>query len=396
MTYRVGIVGASGYGGAELLRLLAAHPQLEVATVAAHSQAGMPIAELFPNLPGDRRFDPVDPAALAELDLVFLATPHGPAIELGAALADAGVRTVDLSAGFRLDAEAFTTWYGEQHPRTDLLPPADVTAAAPVAAAAASGAHAPSGASAAAGASAAHAPVGAPAQVGASAASGASGPARAVYGLTEFARAEVADAVLVANPGCYVITALLGLLPLAPLLVPGSLIVDGKSGTTGAGRAAKDALHASHVAGSIGAYGAPGHRHTGEIERYLGVHGADLGAISFTPHLLPVPRGLLITAYAGLGDGVTPDDVQGALVEAYADEPFVHVLAPGTFPVTKAVVGSNACQVSAVVDPRTRRVVVTSVTDNLGKGAAGGALQNANVMLGLPETTGLATIGVYP
>lgn len=340
MAAKVGIVGASGYGGAELLRLLAGHPELEPAVVAAHSQAGTRIAELFPHLPGDRVFDPVDVDQLAALDLVFLATPHAAALELGAALADAGVRTVDLSGAFRLDAAGFAAWYGEEHPRPDLAP--------------------------------------------------------AVYGLTEYARDEVAQATLVANPGCYVITSLLGLLPLTGLVVPGSVVIDGKSGTTGAGRAMKDSLHSSHVAGSITAYGAPGHRHTGEIERYLAVHGTDVGAVSFTPHLLPTPRGLLITAYATLGDDVTPDDVQAALVAAYRDEPFVEVLPAGTFPATKAVIGANVCHVSAVVDPRTGRVVVTSVTDNLGKGAAGGALQNANVMLGLPETLGLPTVGVYP
>jgi N-acetyl-gamma-glutamyl-phosphate reductase len=340
---RIGIVGASGYGGAELLRLLAGHPGIEVAEVAAHSQAGEPVASLFPNLGGladARVFDDVDTGRLAELDLVFLSTPHGPALELGATLHDAGVRTVDLSAAFRLPAEAFRTWYGEDHPRPDLTP--------------------------------------------------------AVYGLTEYARGAVASATLVANPGCYVTTALLGLIPLAALLEPGTLVVDGKSGTSGAGRAAKDALHVTHVAGSVTAYGAPSHRHTGEIEQHLTALGADLGPISFTPHLLPIPRGLLTTSYATLREDVTPDDVQDALHGRYRDEPFVHVLPAGSFPVTKAVAGSNGCQLSAVVDPRTRRVTVVSVTDNLGKGAAGQALQNANLMLGLDETTGLSAIGVYP
>jgi N-acetyl-gamma-glutamyl-phosphate reductase len=340
---RIGIVGASGYGGAELLRLLAGHPGIEVAEVAAHSQAGEPIATLFPNLAGlgdARVFDDVDVDRLTELDLVFLSTPHGPALELGAALHDAGVRTVDLSAAFRLPAAAFATWYGETHPRPDLTP--------------------------------------------------------AVYGLTEYARDAVASATLVANPGCYVTTALLGLLPLAPLVVPGSVVVDGKSGTSGAGRAAKDSLHVTHVAASVTAYGAPTHRHTGEIEAYLAAFGADLGPIGFTPHLLPIPRGLLTTSYASLRDGVTADEVQTALVDRYTDEPFVHVLPSGSFPVTKAVAGSNGCQLSAVVDPRTHRVTVVSVTDNLGKGAAGQALQNANLMLGLEETAGLSAVGVYP
>lgn len=337
---QVGIVGGSGYGGIELLRLLDDHPHFDVEVLAAHAQAGAPVASLFPNLPGDRRFDAVDLEQLSQLDLVFLATPHGPALDIGASLVDAGVRTVDLSAAFRLDADAFSTWYGEDHPRPDLAP--------------------------------------------------------AVYGLTEFARQQVAEATLVANPGCYVITALLGVVPLTPLIRPDTLIVDGKSGTTGAGRGMTDAMHTSHVGNSFTAYGAPAHRHTGEIEHYLGVYGRSAGKISFTPHLLPIPRGLMVTAYADLADGVSAEQVQDALEDAYRDEPFIDVLPPGTFPVTKAVVGSNQCQVSAVVDPRTRRVVVTSVTDNLVKGAAGSALQNANVMFGFDETAGLPRIGLYP
>lgn len=350
--FEAGIVGASGYGGAELVRLLHGHPDIDTAVIAAHAQAGEPVAGLFPNLAGARTFDPIDVEQLAKLDVVFLATPHGPAIELGAALASAGVRTVDLSAAFRLPPADFATWYGEDHPRPDLLPPTFV-----------GDAHAPS---------------------------------TAVYGLTEYARERVASATLVANPGCYVITALLGLLPLTPLIEADSVVIDGKSGTSGAGRATKDSLHFTHVDGSVTAYGAPGHRHTGEIEGYLARFGRDVGPVSFTPHLLPVARGLLITAYARLAEGVSGDDVHAALTGAYDDEPFVHVLPPGSFPSTKSVVGSNGCQISASVDERTGRVLVTSVTDNLGKGAAGGAIQNANVMLGLDETAGLSAIGVYP
>lgn len=341
MAHRAGIVGASGYGGAELLRLLAAHPAIEPAVVAAHSQAGQPIADLFPNLAGDPRFDdrPFDEAdleALVGLDLVFLATPHGPALELGAALVDAGTRVVDLSAAFRLTAEGFATWYGEEHPRPDLAE-------------------------------------------------------SAVYGLPEFHREAVADAILVANPGCYPTAALLGLLPLRDLIDRDSVVIDAKSGTSGAGRAAKDTLHFSHVHGDLAAYGAPRHRHTGEIERWSG-----LGPVSFTPHLIPMSRGLLATCYADLADGTTQDDVEAAFDAAYGDEPFVTVLAPGHFPHTKAVAGSNGCQLSALVDVRTGRVVVTSVIDNLGKGAAGQALQNANLMLGLDEAAGLTAIGTYP
>lgn len=341
MGYSIGVVGASGYGGAELLRLLAAHPDLDTAVIAAHSQAGERIADLFPNLPGERVFDAIDLDVLHGLDLVFLATPHGASLDLGAALADAGVRTVDLSGAFRLTPNDFATWYGEDHPRPDLAP--------------------------------------------------------AAYGLTEWHRDEVASATLVANPGCYPTATLLGLLPIRDLVMPGSIVVDAKSGTSGAGRAAKDNLHFSHVHGDLAAYGAPAHRHTGEIEHWLSSGaGESLGAVSFTPHLIPMTRGLLATCYGNLRDGVGARDVQAALAEAYADEPFVHVLPPGSFPHTKALAGSNGCHVSAVVDERTRRVVATAAIDNLGKGAAGQALQNANLMLGLPETQGLTAVGTYP
>ncbi|MTV25610.1 N-acetyl-gamma-glutamyl-phosphate reductase [Nitriliruptoraceae bacterium ZYF776] len=342
MSHRIGIVGASGYGGAELLRLLGGHPGIHVEVVAAHSQAGRPVAELFPNLPGPRTFDPIDLEVLAGLDAVVLAAPHEVALELAPPLLDARVPVVDLSAAYRLDPDGFTTWYGEPHPHPALTPAAG----------------------------------------------------GAVYGLPELTgRDAIRTAGLVANPGCYPTATLLGLAPLAELLEARSIVVDAKSGTSGAGRAAKDALHASHVHGSLTAYGAPAHRHTGEIERWL---PRDLGPISFTPHLVPMSRGLLATCYATLRDGVAGDDVQEALHAAYADEPFVHVLPSGSFPDTKALAGSNGAQVSAVVDARTERVTVTSAIDNLGKGAAGQALQNLNLQLGLPETTGLSSLGVYP
>lgn len=354
MGHQVGIVGASGYGGAELVRLLGQHPALDLVTVGAHSQAGEPVASLYPNLaadPGVETFDTVELSRLIGLDLVFLATPHAVSLQLGGALHDAGTRIVDLSGAFRLPANVFAQWYREEHPRPEL-------SATP----------------------------GAPAAAG-----------RAVYGLTEYARHAVAGATLVANPGCYVTCALLGLLPLLPLVDAGSLVVDGKSGTSGAGRAPKDTLHFAHVDASVTAYGAPTHRHTAEIEAGLaGFGGAGAVTITFTPHLIPTSRGLLITAYARLRDGVDGEDVQEALAGRYADEPFVRVLDPGTFPATKALTGSNGCQVSAVVDPRTRRVVVTAAIDNLGKGAAGQALQNANLVLGLEEALGLTSVGVYP
>ena len=339
-THQVGIVGASGYGGAELVRLLAGHPELDVAAIAAHTRAGEPIAERFPNLQGLGAFEAVDPERLGELDLVFLSTPHEPALDLVPVLRAAGTPVVDLSAAYRTPPDLFAVAYGQDHPEP--------------------------------------------------------GEAPAVYGLTEWARADVASASVVANPGCYPTTTLLGLLPIAGLVEPGTIVIDAKSGSSGAGRGAKEHLHHPHLTSNIVAYGAPNHRHTHEIEAGLRRFAVDLGPVSFTPHLLPIARGLLATIHAGLADGVTADDVQDALVTRYADEPFVTVLEPGVFPHTKAVSGSNACHVSAVVDPRTNRVIVTSVTDNLGKGAAGQALQNANLMLGLDEGLGLAMIGMHP
>lgn len=341
MTAKVGIVGASGYGGAELLRVLHGHPAVEVAVVAAQRRAGTPIAEAFPNLPGDATFDDVDTAQLAGLDLVFLATPHGASLQLGRSLTEAGTRVVDLSGAFRLQPAAFEQAYGEPHPAPSLAP--------------------------------------------------------AVYGLTEFTRAAVATADLVANPGCYPTATLLGLLPLASLIVPGSIVVDAKSGTSGAGAAPSQPLHHPHVHGDVVAYGAPTHRHTWEIEQHLAALApTSAQMVSFTPHLVPMSRGLLATCYGDLVEGAEQADVDAGLRDRYADEPFVHVLPAGTFPHTKALAGSNGCQLSATVDERSGRVVVTSAIDNLGKGAAGQAVQNANVMLDLEEGAGLTALGVYP
>lgn len=345
MAHRVGIVGASGYGGGELLRLLAGHPSMDVDVVAAHSKKGAPISSLFPNLAGDRVYDEVDMGVLTDLDLVFLSTPHGPALEIGAQLHDAGTRVIDLSAAFRLSSDGFTEWYDERHPRPDLAA-GDAKVAETVA-----------------------------------------------YGLPELHRERIRAARLIANPGCYPTAAILGLAPLAAHVIEGSVVIDAKSGTSGAGRESKDRLHFAHVFGDFTAYGAPHHRHTGEIEQWL---PGDLGHVTFTPHLVPMSRGILSTAYGQLRDGTSSDDVQAALEAAYSDEPFVHVLPAGTFPNTKALSGSNGCHVSAVTDRRTGRVTITSAIDNLGKGAAGQAIQCANLMLGLDEGAGLTTIGVYP
>jgi N-acetyl-gamma-glutamyl-phosphate reductase len=342
---RLGLVGASGYGGTEFLRLVAAHPTIEVAVVAAASRAGERVSDVAPNLLDDRVLEPVDPDRLTGLDVVVLATPHGPSLELAPLLLAAGVRVVDLSGAFRLGATDFGAWYGEPHPAPELA---------------------------------------------------ADGASAAVYGLTEWNRPAIADAALVANPGCYPTASLLALAPLAGLVEPGSVVIDAMSGTSGAGRSASDHLSASSVGGDVVAYGAPTHRHTIEIEHGLATLARSLGPVGFTPHLVPMPRGLLATVSARLSPGVGADEVRAALVERYADEPFVAVVAPGTFPHTKALTGSNGCRIGAVVDERTGRVVVSSAIDNLGKGAAGQALQNLNLMLGLAETTALTAIGVHP
>ena len=346
--HTVGLVGASGFGGSEALRILARHPALEVRVRAAASQAGRPVAALAPNVPpglgGEDLLTDVDLDALRSLDLVLLATPDEVSLELAPKLLAAGVRVVDLSGAFRLRAADYVGWYGREHTAPHLA---------------------------------------------------LDGRDAAVYGLTEHARDAVRTAALVANPGCYPTATLLALRPLAGLIEREGIVVAAMSGTSGAGRSASEHLQASIVHGDVVAYGAPSHRHTAEVETHA-LDGGLGAAIVFTPHLVPMSRGLLATCSAVLRSGVSQTDIDAALHDAYTGERFVHVLPSGTFPRTKAVHGSNACQLAAVVDARTGRVLVTSAIDNLGKGAAGQAIQNANVMLGLDETLGLDAIGIYP
>ena len=344
----VAIVGASGYGGTELLRLLARHPELSVHSVAGSSNAGATLNSVAPNIPlgagGDVVLSQVDVGALASADVVVLGTPDEVSLELAPRLVAEGARVVDLSGAFRLGADVFATWYGREH----LAPEFASDGATP-----------------------------------------------AVYGLTEHARARIAGAALVANPGCYPTATLLPLVPLAGLLEDEGIVVSAVSGTSGAGRSSRADLQASIVHGDVVAYGAPSHRHTAEIEAHL-VPGGAAAPIVFTPHLVPMSRGILATISAVLRPGVRQHDVDEVLRQTYDAEPFVHLLPAGVFPHTKAVHGSNSCQVSCVIDPRTGRLLVTSVIDNLVKGAAGQALQNINVMLGLEETLGLDVIGVHP
>jgi N-acetyl-gamma-glutamyl-phosphate reductase len=339
---KAGIIGGSGYTGVELLRLLAGHPDIEVATVTAHSRAGQPVGEYTPSLaaayPG-MVYEAAGPNSLDGLDLVFCALPHGESQRIVPALRDRVGVVVDLAADFRLrDPALYPTWYGEAHEAPELLD-------------------------------------------------------QAVYGLPELFREPLAGATLIASAGCYPTAAGLALAPLvrAGLIEASGIIVDAASGTSGAGRAATDSLHFGTVDENFVAYGLLTHRHTPEMQQILGAE------VLFTPHLAPMVRGILATCYARPAAGartLSTADVLDALHDAYDHEPFVVVTdAP---PSTKATSGSNCAHVTARVDERTGWVLALCALDNLVKGAAGQAVQCANAALGLPETTGLPTAGLYP
>ena len=336
---KVGILGASGYAGGELLRLCAAHGAFAPTLFFGDSQAGETVASVHPHLAlayPDARFERFDPAHLKQIDLLFACMPHGESQKIAPAVTESGIAFVDLGADFRLDdAATFERWYHEPHRAPDLL-------------------------------------------------------GRFVYGLPEIARDRIRGAKLVAAPGCYPTSAILALKPLvdAGLIEKTGLIVDAASGVTGAGRAAKAGTHFCTVDENLAAYGLLDHRHTAEMEMGTG------GEVLFTPHLAPMNRGILATCYATATRAMEPGEPLAALKAAYADEPFVHV--SDALPATKWTLGSNAVHLAARYDARTGRVIAIAALDNLVKGAAGQMIQCANLMLGLPETQGLATIGVYP
>jgi N-acetyl-gamma-glutamyl-phosphate reductase len=338
--FSVGIVGGSGYTGAELLRLCRAHPSLDVAWATAETSAGTAVADLYPSLAaGYPRLVlvPYDPALLEGVDLVFLALPHGASQQLVPDILARGCRVVDLSADFRLlDAGAYERWYGEVHTCPELL-------------------------------------------------------GRLAYGLPELNREQIAKADGVAAAGCYPTAAALALAPLvqAGAIEPQGVIVDAASGISGAGRALKHTTHFGTANEDFVAYGLLHHRHTPEIEQATGA------TVLFTPHLVPMTRGILATCYArpSAAAGSSPDPL-AVLADAYAGEPFVMV-SPSS-PSTKATWGSNAVHLTARYDPRTGWVVVLAALDNLVKGASGQAVQCANLLLGLEETAGLSAVGVYP
>jgi N-acetyl-gamma-glutamyl-phosphate reductase len=333
---RTAILGASGYVGGELLRLIAAHPQLAPAKLFGESKAGQPLATVHPHLASAyprSSFEKFEEGALDGVDLVFAALPHGHSQRLAATILDKGIPFVDLGADFRLDdAATYERWYDHAHEAPELL-------------------------------------------------------GSFVYGIPELNRDAIKSAKAVAAAGCYATAAILALKPLvdAGLVKPESLIVDAASGVSGAGREAKEATGFSTVDGSFSAYGLLSHRHTAEMEMAI------RGTVLFTPHLVPMTRGILATCY---GEATGPCDPLQALRAAYAGEPFVHVTEQP--PATKWVSGSNGIQLTARYDDRTGRVLALSAIDNLGKGAAGQMIQCANLMLGLDETAGLTSIGVYP
>jgi len=332
---RTAILGASGYVGGELLRLIAAHPKLAPGKLYGESKAGQALGMVHPHLAAtypDAVFEKFD-GSLEGVDLVFAALPHGHSQQLAASILNSGIPFVDLGADFRLDdAATYERWYGHAHEAPELL-------------------------------------------------------GRFVYGIPELHRDAIKAAKAVAAAGCYATAAILALKPLveAGLIKPDSLIVDAASGVSGAGREAKEATGFSTVDGSFSAYGLLNHRHTAEMEMAIG------RTVLFTPHLVPMTRGILATCYA---EATGPCDPLAVLQEAYASEPFVHVTDQP--PATKWVSGSNGVQLTGRYDERTGRVVALSAIDNLGKGAAGQMIQCANLMLGLDEAAGLTTIGVYP
>lgn len=343
----VAIVGASGYTGLELIRLLARHPKVAITCVTSEQSAGKPVSDLFPALRErcDLVLEPLDPALVAaKSELIFTALPHQAAMSVVPAFLAADRKVIDLSADYRLhDPAVYGAWY-EPHKNPELLQ-------------------------------------------------------AAVYGLPELRRDAIRSACLVANPGCYPTSIILGLKPLldAGLIDPTTIIADSGSGVSGAGRSAKvDSLYCE-VNEGFRAYGVGGtHRHTPEIEQELSELAGQAVTITFTPHLVPMDRGILSTIYATPTRAVSTDELVALYAEAYQNEPFVRPLAKGQLPSTAFVRGSNFCDIGVTVDSRTNRVIVVSAIDNLVKGASGQAIQNMNLLCGFPETQGLEGVALYP
>lgn len=342
---KVSIIGATGYAGAELLGILVNHPEVEIRHITSESQTGASIVDSYPHLRGfyDKKLSSMkDISQFADSQAVFIALPHGHAMGIGKELADQGIKVIDLGADYRFrDESVYEQWYKVPHT------------------------HVQSG---------------------------------AVYGLTELYRQQIKEAVIVGSAGCYTTASILALAPLAKarLIDVKSIIVDAKSGVSGAGRGPSLNTHFAEMFDNLKAYNIGGHRHTPEIEQALTDVSGQEAIISFTPHLVPMSRGILSTCYATLAEGVNPEQVDQAFHDLYSQEYFVRLLGRGGYPAVKNTRGSNFCDIGWHIDHRTNRVVVVSAIDNLVKGAAGQAVQNFNVMFGLAENTGLTKIALYP
>ena len=344
---KVGIIGASGYTGAELMRLIAGHPAFELKVATSRTFEGKSIAESFPQFAGEKPLyfsGTEDPQAVADCDLVFLAMPHGMAMELVPGLLAQGKKVIDLGADYRFrTASTYEEWYKIPHKNPELC-------------------------------------------------------VEAVYGLPELQRESIKKASLVANPGCYPTSVLLALAPLGEVdwIDRKSIIIDSKSGVSGAGRGAKIEYLYGEINENLRAYGIPNHRHTPEIEQGLSEFFHEPVVVSFTPHLVPMTRGILSTIHLKLKKEINASEILDLYKKFYTGEKFVRVLSEGVLPQTKAVYGSNYIQIGLVVDRRTQQLIVVSAIDNLVKGASRQAIQNANLMCGFPEDAGLAQLGIYP
>ncbi|MDB3972347.1 MAG: N-acetyl-gamma-glutamyl-phosphate reductase [Gammaproteobacteria bacterium] len=341
---KAGIIGGTGYTGVELLRLLHNHDGVEVVAISSRSLDGKRVDSIFPSLVGhsDLVFSLPSDNILNTCDVIFFATPHGVAMEGAGAFIDKGIKVIDLGADFRItDQTEWSKWYGMEHTQAELLD-------------------------------------------------------SAVYGLPETNRAQVKDAMLLANPGCYPTAVQLALKPLITnkLISLSGIVADCKSGVSGAGRAANQAMLLCETSESLKSYGVSGHRHYPEIKQALEILAGEPVNFTFVPHLVPMIRGMQATIYVDLLDESI--DIRPYFVDTYSNEPFVTILGDGVYPETRSVKSSNFCQISVQKIPNSNKLVIMSVIDNLVKGASGQAVQNMNIMFGLDETSGLTSIGLLP
>lgn len=343
---KVSVLGATGYAGAELLRILYNHPEAEVVHITSESHTGECISDLYPHLRGlyDMKLESMKEIGRigADSDFVFIGLPHGHAMEVGRALAGMPVRIIDLGADYRFtDTSVYEAWYHVPHTHPE---------------------------------------------------------AERVYGLAELYREKIREAKIIGNAGCFTTASILALAPLAKqhLIDVNTIIIDAKSGVSGAGRSAKQPNHFPELYDNFRAYNVAKHRHTPEIEQAITDLSGEQTVLNFTPHLVPMSRGILSTCYATLKDGVQPELIDAAFEKLYGKEHFIRLLGRGAYPSTKDVRGSNFCDIAWHIDVRTKRVIVLSVIDNLVKGAAGQAVQNFNIACGFDEKTGLDYVPMYP